>query len=339
MKTKTKFFVLLFVTILPLVACFPQAATPQVTDEHSVNITDNRLKLLWSINNVYAAQNDYDNMLAADSGVVCVLGDIEYPMQKELSCFDGFNGTMLWQKGLSLTTGILMDENGIYVGYGGIAGVEKFDLMGKIIWSTSTLKSTVKYKYLYKNQIQLYILPEKFVVLDKESGEKLDAIDGENIFFSTGNEKFLFSYGIDSWSFDLKQVNWKSDIPSNNIYLAPLFTEKLILLRTGGVSGKLLAMDRKTGQVIWKMEKNIISSIAYFQAKSALFALSDRGELIMVNVNDGTEKVVLSFTPEHFNLNGGTFNVGGYELAFDNKNKTLFILLGDSRQLYAFQME
>jgi len=69
-----------------------------------------------------------------------------------------------------------------------------------------------------------------------------------------------------------------------------------------------------------------------------LFALTQSGQLLKINTSNGEQSVLLSFSPQPFVLNGDSI-VGGYEIGFDESNNILFILLGDSRQLFAFKIE
>ncbi len=318
--------------------CSSRPVFPKPNITHASNIADKSAQLMWSVNEVYAQQNDFQPMMSASSGLVCVLGDLIYPPQNEFTCLNSADGTMAWQKPMKVPTGILMDSNGIYVSYGGITGISKFDHTGKLNWNLSLIEDLVKYIYLYNNQLELFLLPEKFMVLDNDNGSQISAVDGKRIIYSTGTERFVINYSLESRSLDLKDLNWQLDISSNNIRLAPLFTDNLILIRTGRVIGTLLAVDRATGQIHWKTENAIVSNIVYWPTKSTLFALTKSGELLKINIDNGEQSVLLSFSPRPFVLNGDAI-VGGYELALDESNNILFILLGDSRQLFAFKLE
>ncbi len=319
-------------------SCSPQPAFSRPNIIHTPDVIKEPVRLLWSVNEVYTSQNDFQSMVSASSGLVCVMGDLAYPPQNELTCLEGVDGTIEWQKTIRVPNGIFMDPDGVYVSNGGIAGLHKFDHSGKLEWDLSLTETTVKYMYPYDDQLQLFLLPEKFMTLDKDNGDKIAVIDGERIIYGTETERFVINYSLESRSLDLKDVNWKLDISSNNIRLAPLFTDKLILLRTGRVIGTLLAVDRITGQISWKTENIVISNIAYWSTKNVLFVLTQSGQLLEIDIDSGEESVLLSFSPAPFVLYGDAI-VGGYELALDESNNILFVLLGDSRQLFAFKLE
>ena len=318
--------------------CSSQPVYPKSTITHTVDVADESIPVIWSISEVYAQQNDFQPMMSASSGLVCVLGDLVYPPQNKFTCLDSMNGATAWQNPMRTPNGILVDSNGIYVSQGGIAEISKFDSTGELDWHLPLTESTVKYMYLYDNQLQLFLLPEKYMVLDKNNGHQVSVSDGEKIIYGTGTERFVVAYSLESRSFDLEQINWQLDISSNNLRLAPLFTDNLIFVRTGRVIGTILALNRATGQISWKTDNTIVSNIGYWPAKNVLFALTESGQLLQIDIDNGEQVVLLSFSPEPFILYGDAI-VGGYELAFDESNNVLFILLGDSRQLFAVKLE
>jgi len=328
----------LMFSVLLMQGCSSSPSYPESSISHTFKIIDENINLMWSINNIYVPQDDFSPMMSASSGLVCFLGDVVYPPDKELSCLSSETGGVLWQKLLGVPTGILMDTSGIYVAYGGIAGLDKLDYFGNPDWSLSMMESSVKYLHFNDGQLQLLLLPERFLVVEKDSGKTIEDVKGEGIIYSDGAERFLINYGLESKSLGLKEINWRSNVSSNNIRLSPLFTEDQILLRTGRVKGTLLVLDRDNGQVSWQTENTIISNIAFWPSKNIIFILTKDGQLLRVNSRSGDQSALLNFSPSPLILNGDSV-VGGYELALDESSNTLFVLLGDSRQLFAFRVE
>lgn len=334
------FFCALLLMFSALLAegCSPSPNYPESSTSHTFKIIDENINLMWSINNIYVPQDDFNPMMSASSGLVCFLGDIVYPPNKELSCLSSETGGVLWQKSLGVPTGILMDTSGIYVAYGGIAGLDKLDYFGNSDWSLSMMESSVKYLHFNDDQVQLLLLPERFLVVEKDSGKTIEDIKGEGIIYSDETERFLINYGLESRSLGLEEINWQSNISSNNIRLSPLFTEDQILLRTGRVKGTLLALGRNNGQVSWQTENTVISNIAFWTSKNIIFVLTEDGQLLRINSRNGAQSALLNLSPSPLILNGDSV-VGGYELDFDESSNTLFVLLGDSRQLFAFHVK
>lgn len=331
-STITIFIIVSFV----LGSCGTDNIVPKPAYKHDV--TDlNGATLIWSLNNIYATQNDFEPMISASDGLLCILGDVVYPPKMGLSCIDSLTGKTNWQTTVGISTAILAVHDGIYVTYGSRPGIDKYDFTGKIIWSHSFTGTGVLYIYSYGNQIQLFMHPERFLVLDSDSGNIIDDLKGKEVIFSTATERFALSFGIDSMPKDLSQINWHTEI-RDTIRLAPLFTDRFVFQRTGRVVGTLLAIDRTNGQVIWKTDNNVISNIITLQSRNEIVFLTRDGKLLAVDQNNGSQTRLAEFSRPPFTLNGDDI-VGGYELALDEKNKILFVLLGDSRQLFAFQID
>jgi len=100
--------------------------------------------------------------------------------------------------------------------------------------------------------------------------------------------------------------------------------------------GSVYAMQRSTGKILWKTDNNVISNIVISPAKKLAYVLTRDGKLLGIDIDNGASTTLIEFSNVPFVLNGEDI-VGGYELAYDQTTKSLFILLGDSRQLFAFK--
>jgi len=329
-----------FMIIPFLVAdCAQENVIPKSPYNHTIAST-NGLSPLWSLNNIYTVQSDFESQMGASAGLVCILGDVVYPPKEGLSCIDGLTGKTAWQRYIGTSTAILAISNGIYVTYGGRSGIEKYDLSGKLLWSHGFSGTGVVYIYPYQNQIQLFMDPERFLVLDSNTGESIEDLNGNEVIFSTTTERFVLSFGIESRSRDLNQVNWHTenrDMLNIGGIIAPVFSDRFVFYRTGSVLGTLLAIDRGTGQVAWKTENNVVSNVIELPNKNKVAYLTRDGKLLAVDENNGSQNVLAEFSSAPFMLNGDIV-AGGYELALDQSNGILFVLLGDSRQLFAFKV-
>ena len=179
-------------------------------------------------------------------------------------------------------------------------------------------------------------------MLNSNTGETIEDLNGNEVIFSTTTERFVLSFGIEFRSRDLSQVNWHTEIRDMlNIggNIAPVFTDKFVFQRTGLVLGSLLAIDRRTGQVVWKTENTVISNVVELPDRSKVVYLTEDGKLLEVDESNGSQNVLAEFSSAPFMLSGsGKVGAGGYELALDQSNGILFVLLGDSRQLFAFKV-
>ena len=143
---------------------------------------------------------------------------------------------------------------------------------------------------------------------------------------------------LESRSIDLNRINWSVQI-GNQVSLAPIITDNFVFFRTGETIGSISALNRATGQVLWQTpDPNMISNIVYLSSKKQLIALTYEGNLVAIDVKNGKQTTLVEFSTTPFLLHGDA-TIGGYELAYDEKSKMIYLLLGDSKQLFAFHVD
>jgi hypothetical protein len=336
-NNKRYLLIVLFILLtLGFSGCYPQVYVDKPAFLHDVGKSN--LQLLWMRENVYSAQDDFHSQISAANGLLCILGDIEYPPEKAMSCVDGVSNDLKWQKSLGNATDILLAPDGVYVSYVGYSpGIEKYDYEGGLIWSQTFTGTGIIYFYNYKNDIQAFLHPERFLVLNSETGDTIENIKDVDIILKDSENVFTKNSYLESQDINSKDINWSLEI-GNSVRLKPLFTEEFIFLRTGRTLGSVLAVKRQTGDVILHTEKNVISNVVYLPQNNQIVVLNENGLVVSIDIISGEQTQLVEFTNPPFFLNGEE-NVGGYELAFDESQNILFVLLGDSRQLYAFQMK
>lgn len=319
--------------VIFLLSC-TQTNAEQPSVVHTVSVSK-EIELLQTLDSVYAIQNDFQPSIAGSSGLLCILGDITYPPQQKVNCLDSVTGNLNWQRDIGTASGIIMAPDEIYITYGGRPGVQRYDFAGNLSWSRSLVGTNVVYAYLSKSHIQLFMHPERFLVLDKRTGEIVEEQKGEEIIFGTDTNSYVRSFGIESRSKDLSQLYWHMKLPSD-IRLAPIFTEDSILLRTGRTKGAVIRVDQKTGKILWKTDDYIISNIAYSSDLNTLFALTNEDELVAIQYTTGQQSVLANFSPD---FPGEDEPWEQFEIAFDEESKVLSVLLGDSKQLFILHVK
>jgi outer membrane protein assembly factor BamB len=282
-------------------------------------------------------QNDFEPAVSASSDLLCVLGDITFPPKNVVSCINPTTREIVWQKVVGSPAGVIVSGRNVFVSYYGGDGIEKYDEKGSLLW-TQTLTG-VLYTYLHDNQIQTSTIPEKYVALDVETGSQIEELKGKDIIYSTDTERFVRGLGIESWSLNMSQINWSVEIGNIYLRLKPLFTDNTVFCRTGQIMGSVHAVNLQTGQVLWQTDSNIIGNVVFLQQDNQVIMVTRDGKLAAVDVQSGKQTIWVEFLQSPFILNGETNEVvGGYELAYDENSKTLYLLLGDSRQLFAFRV-
>ncbi len=316
------------------VSCTPQIGIQKPLVTHAVEYK-NGVSYLWSLDNIYTVQDDFQPAMSASSNIVCFLGDTTFPPRHNVSCFDTVGKTK-WQKKSGTTNGILVSD-GVYVTYGGRPGVEKYDIEGSLLWDYSFKGMGVVYIYLQEDNLHLFLLPERSVILSTNSGMIIEETQGESIIFQTPTEQLVKESMLVSRSVDTHQINWEFFI-GNSVRLAPLITDDVIFLRTGRTVGVIQAIDRKTGNLLWQLDDDVISNVILLPELNSICALTRDGRIITIQIQSGASEILAIFSSVPFILNGEDV-VGGYELAYDQKANILYVLLGDSRQLFAFQLD
>ena len=84
----------------------------------------------------------------------------------------------------------------------------------------------------------------------------------------------------------------------------------------------------------WTSARPVVSNVVVATDEKEAFVLSAEGQLLQIDLSTGTATDIAKFADPPLLLNGERV-VGGYELALDDDRGTLFVLLGDSRQLFA----
>jgi outer membrane protein assembly factor BamB len=279
-------------------------------------------------------------MMVSNSGYVFVNGGLTRFAGEKVNCLVSSNGAVLWQKSDQRSaTALYAAADGVYVGYSGVPHVNKYELTaGNVIWSQFLSGRGLGSIYLIEDEIQVSTDPFIFTVLDKMDGKVLRTRRGDDIYISTSIDTIM--HGIQSVNSATGDVIWQQFDLDDYLRLNPIFMKDKILLRTGeGYGGSVYALDRATGMILWKTtEENIIGSIALSINNGQVYALTRDGYLISIDTEVGNQKIMAEFSNIPFILNGEK-QVGGYEVAFDDSTQMLYVLLGDSRQLFAFQVE
>jgi outer membrane protein assembly factor BamB len=99
-----------------------------------------------------------------------------------------------------------------------------------------------------------------------------------------------------------------------------------------------MALDIESGERIWKTENNVISNVAATDSK--VFILTYDDELQILDIETGALIETIQVEPP-INFFDRDINpqAEGYQVAVDETNQILYLLLGDSNQLFAFRIK
>lgn len=309
-KHKRHFLRLLSYCLFIMVAitsCTTNVKWPDTRSTHSPSV-----EALWVRSNMYSKTNSQP-LLAFSNEKIIFLGSDDQLEREKIVALDALTGNIVWQidnpNGLSLVA----SNSAIFVG--GIGEVFAFDSRnGDKLWSTQLpLSRSVANMYLAENSLTVDTVSSRYFILDVETGEILQRVDydaEENIPLWR-----QFSYGA-SWQ-------------------APVLQKDIIYGRTGERYGRAFAVRGSSENILWRTEDNIISNVSTTMADA--YVLSMDGKLISIALKDGGQKIILEFDAVPFQLTSeatGGYRYPYYVLVSEQK---IYVFLGDSAQLFAFQ--
>lgn len=334
MKAISHPYVLFFFAAFLFVGCSP-ATLQAPTTQHTID-SISELSEIWALNNVFITQESFGPITGATTGKFCFLGNLSNQAELKVICLSSTSGDALWEQvSNNASSAFAISQKGVFLGSSGIADIVRYNLDGKYIWDESFTGNGVIRIYVVDNEVQVFNHPEKLRIFDVETGELKKKIEGDTIFIATETEKFIYTYNLQSIETNTGKTKWETDI-SGPMRMSPLFTQDIIFVRDGEIMGRTYAISRATGKTLWKTNNNIISNIAYSPEKERIYLLTRGGELLSIDQNSGVASILIQFTNTPFILNGEQ-QVGGYEVAYDDSTNIVFVTLGDSRQLFAFQ--
>jgi outer membrane protein assembly factor BamB len=317
---KTTVFVFIFLAVFVVFGCGD--SNPLQIDwkpaEIFHNIVDtNSFRVLWSRSNVYIA--DWVTLGLATSGEkVFILGSLDINESAKLVALDVFTGDPVWEAESKDMSKIFTSEDGIYVDEDGRGGsVKKYDpATGKVLWFRQFWDSGgVLHMITYKEQLHVYLSPDKHKVLRPSNGETIVSIFPDSPPF--------FDSGVCGIS-----------------YQTPIYTKDTIYYRSNPnlFKGDICAVDYFSGEMRWKSDLGVISNVV--AKDDTALMLVESGDLLALNSSTGEEvsNLKISFDNKPFILYSTHTASGGYFLAYNTKNNILIAYLGDSRQIFAFKV-
>ncbi|MBN1453159.1 MAG: PQQ-like beta-propeller repeat protein [Anaerolineales bacterium] len=322
-------------------SCITEIARPtenvQLSSHNHTLEKTQKVKLIWSANNVYIVWNKFDTTLSAGTGQVCFLGGPSLHQDKFLTCLDGQNGELLWKIESGIHRALEVTPDGVFVIYSSSAGVKKYDRStGNIEWSRLLGGSGCYYFYIVDNELQISINPTNLEILDLNGNFLRRDVNTNTItYISTSDETYIRLNGLVTTSTETGKIRWEFRDMDNLFDFMPFFWDDKIFVRTGLQIGSVYALDRRSGNLLWETS-GIISNVVYSAPQHSIYALREDGNLVAFEDETGNEQVIARFTSVPFIL-AGDENVGSYQIAYDENAAMLFLSLGDSGQLFAFK--
>lgn len=297
------------------------------------------LKEVWMREKVFIQDDNLNPMMAASEGILAFLGGLDMNDNNTITALGTNEGDLQWQHAAGIPTAIFASPSALYVGNSGIANVVKFEpSTGKLLWQTPLPGSRgLSYLTVINNDVyaQTTATTDKFFVLNANTGEIIRQMEATDVFVSTDEVTFqqsIFSNELEAVDTKTQNLLWNVKV-DQGFLMVPIFTEDEILIRTD--VGGIYCLERRTGKVKWQTENIAISNLAV--AQDIVFFLTRDGKLQGVDLRSGELEHYVQFDTDRFVLNGEA-HIGGYNVAFDPETEMVFAQLGDSAQLFAFQV-
>ena len=262
-----------------------------------------RLEFLW-VQTVFTTQFS-SRQLAATNGKVFLVGSLSQNGPRALVALESENGRESWSVPEAFTVDVAPDM--VYVDYRN--SVVAYSLKGEEIWRT---------KPPWARNIGYFSAVDGILYVSAGSGlHLLDAMTGELMDSITEYDPALAMY---YWN-------------------RPAFVNRYVFkLNHGSVFGAVLAIDRKSGEILWQSADNVISNAAANENLVFLITHEDELQILAASTGKLLEKIPIepsiNFFDEEINP-----QYEGYSLAVDQTNQILYVLLGDSNQLFAFRIK
>jgi outer membrane protein assembly factor BamB len=287
---------------------------------------------LWENKKVFVSYNGGGaNTLDAAQGITCFLGGFDKAVSfGNMDCINSKTGDFLWKNASGRS--LVITSQGVFVSFTHPGGIRKYDLAtGDLIWGKTLGGNGANDLYYVDGQIQVSTVPDNFWILDTD-GNVINKFPGDYYLITTAKETFINRNKLQDYITGTNNLLW--EYGPADIGLTPLFTQNIILLRSGDLEGEAYAIDRKTGKFLWVI-KHIVSNIVYSPEKQLAYALSEDGKLVAIDEDSGEAHVLVQFTSVPFIVGGrGSFV---YQLAYDPSEHVIVAQLGDSYQLFAFK--
>jgi len=289
----------------------PNPQPQQTIEAHTVTGNDPHFALRWvwsdiPVSTLYSGAVQ----LIAEEGMVVILGLLNLAGEEELIVLDGLDGeTILWritgQPRLGYPSAMAINNAVLYVGFSaGTGNVAAYELKtGQELWLSRSIGGRA---------ISLVKVDDKYVYVLTESGRVRLAVDtGKKMLLAGQFENYTEYVQTD-------YIAYRIDYTPGTIYVQ-------------GVQ----AIDRTTGKSLWT-NSDVIGSIAV--SDQAVFALVEDNQLLGLDPAGGEKLFSIQFSPPAFRQQNSDGGLDAYHVAIDKQTGMLYIFLGDSRQLFAFEI-
>lgn len=313
---------LIAVTTLLVASCalsnkyqIPQGYPAQLLS-HELSLPESmRSRVMWE-QQFYSLSSYFgDVQCAATDGILIAVGGLTSQEKVSIYAFDGVTGKVLW---IYPYDGVVdISNHGLFVGDGSANIYLIHPKTGDIIWKT-TLENA--------NYVK---------ALDYSDGYLFVNTEGYYHFFVLNSGGEVVSNHVNELDFQKTYKNSKF-IPV--LPFGTISSDDKYLKQNGDVLYSLSVYEKFNDELIWNTTTYAISNFVLFN--EYVLWLSPDDELILADFATGIVIEKASIVPSiNFFDNNSDKQHAGYYLCADDKESLVYLILGDSRQLFAVKFQ
>ncbi|HKJ39868.1 MAG TPA: PQQ-binding-like beta-propeller repeat protein [Anaerolineales bacterium] len=274
---------------------------------------------IWVRTDYFIDSSDHTQMIALGSKLF-ITGSASESELSRLLALDVHTGDMIWQYGDAKVNTLTSSTTRLFVGeLGGGKVVALNPSNGAIIWSANLRQyGNVTKVFVRENKLYVDTVGTNHVILDAETGKLLQIIP-----YAVDN---VPNPEIPNWS----NANMNLQFTGNIMYFQK---------QSGypDYKGEISAIDELSRDQVWN--SGPLSAVTRIVTSPiGIFVLEIDGKLSRFEPSDGAKEQIIQFVPT-LTLRNEEGWVYGYYVAVDSDNQLLFVYLGDSRQLFAFNIQ
>jgi outer membrane protein assembly factor BamB len=289
----------------------PTAGWNQVEGPHTI-VSDSHLKVIWE-KPIYTEDDSFGCPCVAMDGTFIVIGSEESEGKDQMISLDSKDGKTKWSKEVGLR--FSNSRTQLFIGNGQTV-ISLSPVDGSENWKTFLPEARhIGKQFYFDDKLYINASGSPFFVLSPEDGrviEKYSSVDG-----------------------------FRRDYPTvpfyQNLNFQPIIIGDDSILSLGDSLYTIRRENLTSNNLVWEIVNDAISNSTIIN--NTLFYISKDDKLKAIDVNTGELLYDASIQPsiEFFNLEKMTQH-DGYFVCSDQANKFLYVILGDSRQLFAFSV-
>lgn len=331
---RIKNIIILFITLLGLVACSIGHRRLPVEVVHEKDESIQNLEQVWIRSDLYLRFISRQQFVVSDDSACYISSDFG----ARLKCLDLASGDEIWDGRGGASAILATDQNRIYVGDVDLTGVYAYEgKTGEIAWIKTLDVRNIGDISAVGGDIGVYASLNKFYLLDAQHGMVKESRESvlETLPFAC-NESTCFYYEhtrLIAVNRENNEPLWTRDL-DHEIDNHPILQGGVIVVQPSRYLGQVYAFDSLNGRFLWKSEHNVVSDVAV--RNDIAYFLTDDAELMFVDIANGGILNSVQFEPNYLDLRSSSGDT--YPYFVRTSGDYLLIYFGDSWELIAFRI-